>query len=218
MSNKSLPIFYSFRRCPYAMRARLALSSSGVQCEIREVVLKDKPDELLTISPKGTVPVLLTADGKVLEESLDIMFWALAQRDPANWYHGLNQQQRAETDALIANNDGEFKYYLDRYKYADRYPQHSQQFYRQQGEKTLLMLEQRLQQTRCLLSESWTLADIALLPFVRQFAFVDEAWFEQSAYPAVRQWLTDFLDSELFSHIMAKYPQWQTGDKPLLFP
>lgn len=200
------------------MRARLAIAQSGIQCELREVVLKDKPQQLIELSPKATVPVLLTADDKVIDESIDIAFWALAQHDPDNWYQSLTSEQHEQMLALIENNDGEFKYFLDRYKYADRYPEQDERFYREQGEKTLTRLEQLLTEHDCLLRDSWTLADIALLPFIRQFAFVDKAWFDSSPYPRVRAWLEAFLESDLFRSVMKKYPQWQQGDEPVVFP
>jgi glutathione S-transferase len=164
------------------------------------------------------VPVLVTAEGQVIDESIDIAFWALTQHDPDNWYQSLSSEQHETMLALIENNDGEFKYFLDRYKYADRYPEHSQRYYREQGEKTLTRLEQLLTENGCLLREYWTLADIALLPFIRQFAFVDKAWFDTSAYPRVQAWLADFLESDLFRTVMPKYPQWHEGDEPVLFP
>ncbi|MED5509865.1 MAG: glutathione S-transferase [Pseudomonadota bacterium] len=218
MTKQNLATLYSFRRCPYAMRARLAIAQSGIQCELREVVLKDKPQQLIELSPKATVPVLLTADDKVIDESIDIAFWALAQHDPDNWYQSLTSEQHEQMLALIENNDGEFKYFLDRYKYADRYPEQDERFYREQGEKTLTRLEQLLTEHDCLLRDSWTLADIALLPFIRQFAFVDKAWFDSSPYPRVRAWLEAFLESDLFRSVMKKYPQWQQGDEPVVFP
>lgn len=212
------PILYSFRRCPYAMRARLALAASGIKTKLREVVLKDKPEQLLAISPKATVPVLQTETGRVIDESIDIMRWALDKRDPLNWYQTLNRHQQIQCDELIANNDSEFKYYLDRYKYADRYPEYPEQYYREQGEKTLQKLESLLAENGCLLTNTWTLADIALLPFIRQFAFVDKDWFEQSPYPLVRDWLSEFLHSDLFASVMMKYEQWQEGQAMTLFP
>ncbi|WP_438969930.1 glutathione S-transferase [Methylophaga sp.] len=218
MFQQNHPILFSFRRCPYAMRARLALAASQIQCELREVVLKDKPEALLTLSDKATVPVLQTVNGDIIDESLDIMFWALNHNDPYNWYQTLDKGKKEQADNLIRHNDDEFKYYLDRYKYADRYPEHTEQYYRQQGEKTLTRLEKLLNQHGCLLQSDWTIADIALLPFIRQFAFVDKAWFEQSPYPAVRHWLDKFLQSDLFKSIMRKYPQWHAGDDIALFP
>ncbi|MBD3634114.1 MAG: glutathione S-transferase [Methylophaga sp.] len=218
MTEQNLATLYSFRRCPYAMRARLAIAQSGIQCELREVVLKDKPQQLIELSPKATVPVLLTADDKLIDESIDIAFWALAQHDPDNWYQSLTSEQHEQMLALIENNDGEFKYFLDRYKYADRYPEQDERFYREQGEKTLTRLEQLLTEHDCLLRDSWTLADIALLPFIRQFAFVDKDWFDSAPYPRVRAWLEAFLESDLFRTVMKKYPQWQEGDEPVVFP
>jgi glutathione S-transferase len=212
------PILYSFRRCPYAMRARLALAASGIKTELREVVLKDKPAELLAVSLKATVPVLQTETGRVIDESIDIMRWALDKRDPLNWYQTLDRRQQIQCDELIANNDGDFKYYLDRYKYADRYPEHPESYYREQGEKTLKNLESLLKENGCLLTEKWTLADIALLPFIRQFALVDKDWFNTAPYPLVRDWLNHFLQSELFASVMTKYEQWHAEQPQILFP
>ena len=214
----ALPILYSFRRCPYAMRARLAIASSKIPCELREVVLKDKPAQLISLSAKATVPVLHTTDGEVIDESIDIAYWALQQNDPQQWLQSLSMQQQEPLHELIALNDGEFKYFLDRYKYADRYPEHDEQYYREQGEKTLTKLETLLARNGCLLTTQWTLADIALLPFIRQFAFVDKAWFDSAPYPHVRRWLNDFLDSALFKQIMPKFAQWHEGDAPVRFP
>jgi len=212
------PILYSFRRCPYAMRARLAIATSGLQVELREVVLRDKPQPLIDISPKATVPVLITSDEQLIDESIDIMFWALQQSDPDGWLKDLNQEQRSVSKHIITNNDGEFKYYLDRYKYADRYPEHSQQYYRQQAEKTLMDLEQRLDSHDYLISEKLSIADMAVLPFIRQFAFADKTWFDQSPYPLLKQWLEEFITSELFANIMHKYPKWQQGQELQFFP
>lgn len=203
-------ILYSFRRCPYAIRARMAIAASGLQVKLREVVLRDKPQTLLDLSAKATVPVLLTSNQMVLDESLDIMFWALKQSDPDNWLNYVDQ-------ALIDNNDGTFKHWLDHYKYADRHPEQSQQYYRQQGEKILHNLEQCLGETRYLSSDQISFTDIAIFPFIRQFAFVDLTWFEQSPYPKLRQWLASFLDSELFQITMHKYQTWNNDDKILSF-
>src|SRR5690554_4217479 len=208
MSTK-LPILYSFRRCPYAMRARLVIALAGYQVELREVVLKDKPTALLEISPKATVPVLLQPDGKVMEESLDIMLWAAENH--AVW-QSLDQLQRKATFALIQENDVSFKQALDRYKYADHYPEHSEQYYRQQGEVFLVKLEHRLANQIGLVADSLTLIDFAILPFVRQFALVDWQWFSSADYPKLRGWLNGFLQSDLFTQIMIKYPPWQQGD------
>ncbi|MFW5451221.1 MAG: glutathione S-transferase [Methylophagaceae bacterium] len=204
-------VLYSFRRCPYAMRARLAIANSTIKVELREVVLKNKPQTLRDISPKATVPVLLTADKTVIDESLDIMLWALNQSDPDNWLSDINNE-------LIANNDGEFKHWLDRYKYADRYPEQSEYYYRQQAEKMLVILEQQLAENGCLVSAKLSLTDMAIFPFIRQFAFVDKAWFDSTPYPHVKTWLTSLIDSSLFRTIMVKYPAWQQGDELILLP
>ena len=194
------------------MRARMAIAISGIQVELREVVLGNKPQALLDISPKATVPVLLTAKNTVIDESLDIMMWALEQSDTDNWLGDINQ-------SLIDNNDQEFKYWLDRYKYADRHPEQSAQYYRQQGEKTLQVLERQLAKTRYLSRDNITFTDIAIFPFIRQFAFVDNTWFEQAAYPNLRQWLSIFLNSTLFQTTMYKYQPWQKEQPELiLFP
>ena len=190
-------VLYSFRRCPYAMRARMALRYSGVPLSIVEVSLKAKPAEMLVASPKGTVPVLVCADGSVIEQSLDIMHWALARHDPDNWLQpGCNE--------LIEANDTTFKVLLDRYKYAIRYPEHPMAFYRAQGAEFLQRLEDVLTRSPYLAGPALSLADVALAPFVRQFAHVDRDWFAQAPYPHLNAWLERFLASELFSSVMRK--------------
>jgi glutathione S-transferase len=218
MSDSELPVLYSFRRCPYAMRTRLGVANSHISVELREVVLRDKPQQLLDISPKATVPVLQLPDNTIIDESLDIMMWAIDQHDPNDWFNSLSDEQKTLSQKLIANNDGDFKYYLDRYKYADRYPEHTQEYYRQQAETFLQLLEQQLQQNGYLICDRLTLADIAILPFIRQFAFADKAWFDQSPYPLLQTWLGEFIESKLFTIIMNKYPAWKFGDKVTLFP
>lgn len=205
-------ILYSFRRCPYAMRARLAIITSRIRVELREVELRDKPSSLLDVSAKGTVPVLITTDRNVIDESLDIMFWSLQQSDPDGWLDNLTVEQKEFTLQLIENNDTEFKYYLDRYKYADRYPDYSKEYYRQKAEQFIQLLEERLATNNYLISSKISLADMAILPFIRQFAFVDKAWFDSAPYPKVRSWLQDFIESPLFVSIMTKYPKWQEQD------
>jgi glutathione S-transferase len=196
------PILYSYRRCPYAMRARMAIWAANIQVEVREISLREKPAHLLQISPKGTVPVLQLPDGTVLEQSLDIMQWALAQNDPQGW---LNADHDA-VNALITINDGEFKQALDRYKYPDRYPEHTQQFYRAQGEQFLQQLEHALTEHTFLLGASASMADIAIFPFIRQFAAVDAEWFAGSDYAKLRVWLEGWLQSPLFEKVMQKFP------------
>ncbi|PCR96235.1 glutathione S-transferase [Pseudomonas fluorescens] len=190
---------YSFRRCPYAMRARMALRYSGVPVEIVEVSLKAKPAEMLAISPKGTVPVL-DAEGQVIDESLEIMRWALAQNDPQGWLLG-GDSRIAE---LIETNDQVFKVHLNRYKYAERYPEQPMEVYRAEGALFLQKLDELLEGRDYLLSDHPCLADIALLPFVRQFAHVDREWFAQTPYVRLQGWLQRFLESDLFTAIMKK--------------
>ncbi|AMS17761.1 glutathione S-transferase [Pseudomonas chlororaphis] len=196
---------YSFRRCPYAMRARLALRYSGVPLEIVEVSLKAKPAAMLALSPKGTVPVL-SVDGRVIDESLDIMRWALAQNDPQDWLLKDDGPAQHRIDALIAENDQVFKLHLNRYKYAERYPEQPMEHYRGQGEVFLRQLDELLSQRDYLLADHPSLADMALAPFVRQFAHVDREWFAQTPYRHLQRWLQRFLESELFTQVMAKPP------------
>ena len=214
IGDSAYPILYSFRRCPYAMRARLAIAIAQVKVELREIELRNKPESLLLASPKGTVPVLLLENSEVIDESQDIMLWALQQHDPEHWLekHWLNQAEQ-----LIQWNDGEFKYYLDRYKYADRYPEHSGLEYREQGILFLMELERRLSQHLYLCGDHFSLADAAILPFIRQFAAVDTAWFETSPYPALKQWLNQFQTSRLFETVMTKYLPWKPDDPVLFF-
>ena len=205
----NLPILYSFRRCPYAMRARLAIANSNIAVELREVVLRNKPQQLLDISPKGTVPVLQLPDGKIIEESLDIMHWALSQNDRDNW---LSNSLTEDIKQLIQWNEGEFKCYLDRYKYADRYPEHNELFYRQKAEDFIAELETRLSQQAFLCGENCCIADISIFPFIRQFSNVDTNWFQSSNYQNLNQWLNGLVESDLFNSIMEKYPAWSVDD------
>ena len=210
-------IFYSFRRCPYAMRARLAVRYSQVEVELREVVLKDKPTSLLAYSPKGTVPVLVTHDKKVIDESRDIMHWALSQNDSHDWLRHDQPQLQKQINSLIDENDNEFKAILDKYKYADRHPEFTEAEYREQGCHFLEQLELLLTLHNNLIGDDINLADIAIFPFIRQFASVDKVWFEQSPYPKLRTWLARHTSSALFTDVMYKYPQWSAGDKAIYF-
>ncbi|SED68280.1 Glutathione S-transferase [Pseudomonas mohnii] len=194
---------YSFRRCPYAMRARMALRYSGVELSIVEVSLKAKPAEMLALSSKGTVPVL-NVDGRVIDESLEIMRWALAQNDPQDWLLKDDPQGQLTIAALIEANDQSFKVHLNRYKYAERYPEHAMAFYRAEGEVFLRKLDEMLDGHACLLADHPTLADVALMPFIRQFAHVDREWFAQTPYRRLQAWLQRFIESQLFTSIMAK--------------
>ncbi|MGO2089777.1 MAG: glutathione S-transferase [Oceanisphaera sp.] len=210
-----LHCLYSFRRCPYAMRARLGILFAKLQLELREITLKNKPAAMLAISPKGTVPVLQLQDGSVIEESQDIMMWALEQQDPAGLLEGPSLQQ---ANSLIAQNDQQFKHWLDRYKYADRHPDMSQTDYRQQGEVFLRTLEALLTKHPFLQGDKPTIADIAIMPFVRQFAHVDRDTFYKLPYPHLQQWLQDWLVHPLFLQAMTKYQPWQPGDETVIFP
>lgn len=205
-----LPILYSFRRCPYAIRARMAVHYAGVEVELREVLLKDKPAAMLSASSKGTVPVLVLPDGRVLDESYDVMCWALDQQDIDHWR---SRQLGAELNELVRVNDGEFKTHLDHYKYFDRFPMQSMEHYRSQAEKFLVVLEEKLTAQKYLLSETISLADVTIFPFIRQFAFVDKDWFDKSPYPKLKCWLNSFLNSELFLAVMEKHPVWQENLK-----
>ena len=211
------PVLYSFRRCPYAMRARLALLASGQRCELREVVLRDKPQAMLDASPKGTVPVLITREGQVLEESLDIMLWALQRHDPGLW---LTPQQGSLEDmlALIAQCDGEFKFHLDRYKYPERYTDADAQAHRTAATGFLQHLNAQLSATPYLFGSHPTLADMALAPFVRQFAQTDPDWFGTQPWPQLQAWLSAIVESAMFERIMQKYPPWSPGTAGVVFP
>ncbi|WP_367111579.1 glutathione S-transferase [uncultured Psychrobacter sp.] len=211
----SLHRLYSFRRCPYAMRARLGIVFADLQVELREIILKNKPPQMLTISPKGTVPVLQLSDGTVIEESREIMMWALTQQDPQGL---LDTEVINQANALISQNDNEFKYWLDRYKYADRHPDMTQTEYRQQGEVFLQVLEELLAKNTYLLGESITFVDIGIMPFVRQFAHVDREVFYNLPYPNLQRWLQEWLAHPIFLRVMTKYPPWQEGDEIVLFP
>ncbi len=206
----ALPVLYSFRRCPYAMRARLAVLASGVRVELREVVLRAKPAAMLAASPKATVPVLVLADGRVIDQSLAIMRWALAQGDPADWLAG-------DDRAAIDTNDGAFKHHLDRYKYADRHGTDGDA-HRDAAAALLVPLDDRLRGAPHLAGERPGLADAAILPFVRQFAAVDPDWFDAQPLAGVQGWLARFVASDALARIMIRVPPWQPGDPFRLFP
>ena len=207
-----MPCLYSFRRCPYAIRARLALAYSAIRVEIREVKLSNKPQEFLSLSPKATVPVLYLADGTLHEESLDIMYWALSISDPMQWL-----AEDSDSKELIRQNDEDFKSLLDSYKYANRFPQLSQLAHRRKAEYFMRLLEARLTDHTYLMGERLTITDVAIMPFVRQFAGVEPQWFQQCEYSAVRRWLNQQIDSNLFKSVMRKYSFWQPGDKTVYF-
>lgn len=190
----------------------MALASSDIRVELREVRLSDLPPQMLALSPKGTVPVLCLSDDRVIDESIDVMRWSLARSDPQGWL-----VSDADSEEWIRRNDEEFKPLLDRYKYADRYPEMSREAHRARAESFITELEGRLRSQPFLAPGRFGLVDAAILPFVRQFAGVEPKWFEQSDYPALRGWLEAVLASEFFDLVMRRYPFWVDGDAPMYF-
>jgi glutathione S-transferase len=205
------PILWTFRRCPYAIRARLALASSGVKVELREILLRDKPKAFLQTSPSGTVPTLHLPD-QVIDESLEIMVWALGQNDPQQ----LLDMPQVGWD-LIATNDGPFKDALDHTKYATRYPDLNIQEERSKAASYLRNLDEQLDRRSWLFGDRPTLADLALLPFVRQFAHIDRAWFDEQGWQNLAAWLDRFLESDAFLRVMNKYTPWTEGETTIWF-
>ncbi|WP_206199096.1 glutathione S-transferase [Thiomicrorhabdus indica] len=210
------PILYSYRRCPYAMRSRLAIYFSGVKVEQREIVFWDKPEPMLQASPKGTVPVLVLPEsenlpaGKVIDESWEIMQWALRESDllPAG--------QKDQINHWLQQNDFEFKGHLDAYKYPDDFPEIENKQARQKGEVFLQKLELALQSSSYLLGEELSVVDLAIFPFIRQFAHVDKIWWQSANYPALKTWLNKHLESDYFKAVMKNRPVWQKGHSALL--
>jgi glutathione S-transferase len=207
-----LPVLYSFRRCPYAIRARLAILSAGMSCNIREVNLANKPADMIMASPKATIPVMVLPDGTVIEESLDIMSYALGRNDP----EGLMLDIDDNSQALVQAYDETFKYHLDRYKYPDQ-SHEDPAVHRGAALEMLFALEQRLTQNTYILGSTCSLIDIAIFPFVRQFSAVDEAWFAQQDIIKVQAWLAGFLASVDFERAMVNLTAWKTGDADTLF-
>ena len=210
------PILYSFRRCPYAMRARLALLVSGIRCEMREITLAHKPSNMLEASPKGTVPVLVLKD-RVLDQSFDIMHWALGQNDPEGWSTS-GQTLDEEARALVRMCDEAFKTHLDRYKYPNRYDLPNGLADREAGSVYLDQLNTKLMQSKFLMGAKWSWVDAAVAPFVRQFARTDRAWFDAQAWTTLQNWLTQFEQSDNFSSVMHRYKIWYEGARPVAFP
>ena len=213
-SKNNLPILYSFRRCPYAMRARMAIHISGQKCELREVLLRDKPPSMLEYSAKGTVPVLILQDGKVIDESLDVIDWALNLNDPDDWQRSKDTKKTKE---LIKINDGEFKYHLDRYKYSKRYDNEDPEFHRKKCLKFIESVNNELNNSKYIFDDNISYADIVVLPFIRQFRIADIEWFDSLPYDNLKKWLSSFLDSSLLHSIMKKYDLWKEGDKSIVF-
>jgi len=213
---------YSFRRCPYAIRARYTIAVVGISIELREVVLKSKPQALLSLGGRSSVPQLIDTEGVRYSESLDVMLWALSQHHNSSVSRVLwpeSMLQRNKIMAWIQYNDRFFKYWLDHYKYADRFPEFGEEYYRNKGEIFLKRLNKRLERSAFLFGNDCCLADIAIFPFVRQFAAVRPSWFDLSEYSHVRLWLENFLSSDLFKlTVMKKVPVWQAGQEMILFP
>ena len=211
MSNPA--ILWSFRRCPYAMRARLAIKASGFSVGLREIVLRDKPAPFLAASAKGTVPVLVLPEGRVIDESLDVMFHVLGANDPQGWldiYHTDTSFVEAELDAL----DHQFKHHLDRYKYATRYDDVDETEHRTKGAAFLAKWNDKLQNQAALSGDKMGLLDFATLPFIRQFRIADPTWFDAQDWPHLQAHLHRFLESSLFLSVMEKYKPWaETGDE-----
>lgn len=206
-------VLWSFRRCPYAMRGRMGLKVSGLDYEHREIILRDKPQEMLDASPKGTVPVYIKDNGQVIEESLDLLKWALCQNDALGWL----DCDPGAASAMIEANDTTFKHHLDRYKYASRYSDTAKRGdtdlnHRIEAEKYIQSLEDRLAEAPFLLGDKQTIADIAIFPFMRQFANVEPDWWAGAPYPKTRDWLKRHIESVLFKSIMTKYPLWKKAD------
>jgi len=198
------PILYSYRRCPYAMRARMALKYSGIELEHREIELRNKPQSMMDASPKGTVPVLLV-NQLVLDQSLDIMHWAIGQSDPDGWSN-VNDEV-AQT--WIEKNDGRFKALSDQYKYPNRYPELDQEAVLSEALQLMLLpMEKALQHSQYLLGEKMSWVDVAIFPFIRQFSMVNPSQFDQLPLPATKKWLKQHLESELFNSVMHKHPTW----------
>jgi glutathione S-transferase len=201
------------------MRARLALKSSRTDVRLREIVLRDKPDEFLKVSAKATVPVLVLEDGTVLEESRDIMFWALHHQDPEGWLK-IYLDDPVKCKTFLDRLDGPFKTHLDRYKYASRYGdgKAEAETHRREGAAFLNEIDSRLSRAACLSGDTAGLLDFAALPFVRQFRGVDADWFDRQDWPHLHPWLQDFLNSERFATIMEKYRPWrETGGEGIPF-
>lgn len=198
------PVLYSFRRCPFAMRSRMALDAAAVSFEHREILLRNKPRQMIEASPKGTVPVLVLNNGEVIDESLDIMRWALDYHDPENW-----RQSNQATQEFIALCDGPFKHHLDRYKYASRYAQEDSLYHREHAQKILQLFDIQIQKHGFLAGTQPNIADVATFPFIRQFSIADPSYFHQLELPALQKWLTFWLESTRFQRIMKKHPIFQ---------
>lgn len=212
-----LPVLYTFRRCPYAIRARLAIYASGYQCQLREVFLRDKPAAMIEASPKATVPVLIDKDNNIIDQSLDIMLHVLNTHDPMGWLVDEPDGQQKILQ-LIDETETKFKPHLDLYKYASRSENPNPELHRSRAFEFLNKLELRLSNNDYLFGAKKTLADFAILPFVRQFAQTDRSWFDKQHSPHLHPWLQEFENSDLRSNVMKKYAAWTLGDTEICFP
>ena len=211
------PILWSFRRCPFAIRARLAIVASGQIVQLREILLREKPTTFLAASPKGTVPVLDLCDGRIIDESRDIMFWALDKNDPEGWLD-VWRRQPDRVELFLDKLDGSFKNNLDSYKYASRHDASLARLHRNDGEKFLITLNEMLEQTGALSGRNLGLMDFASLPFVRQFRSADPEWFDAQSWQHLSRWLDSFIHSAGFNQVMQKYLPWYEGAKEVSFP
>jgi len=213
----SHPILYSLRQCPYAMRARIGLLLAKQPVVLRDIVMTNIPTEMLTVSPKGTVPVLVLTDSSVIEESLDIMLWALQQNDPDNLLYSHECEALDNMLTLIKRCDSEFVDALKKYKAASRYHDSNILSYRQQCEIFINNLEESLTKHHFIMGDSASLVDFAILPFIRQFSNVDKKCFKQSPYPRLQHWLENHYQNPLFARAMTKYPQWLDSKEVVIF-
>lgn len=218
MPNPSaLPVLYSLRRCPYAMRGRMGIALSKQQVLLREIVTKDKPSELLASSPKGTVPVLVLSDGNVIEQSLEVMMWALHRNDPQDLLRLSNPSLSKQIHQLIQQNDNEFIGHLEKYRASVRYRNDDIEQRRNLCEAFISELEAKLARHDYLFGDSPSLADFAVMPFVSQFVRVEKKWFVQSEYQNVGRWLRSHLESKLYTQVMKQYPLWNDTKQDCLF-
>lgn len=219
MIKMTLPVLYSLRHCPFAMRARIAIFKSQKSVELRDVKLTSKPAAMLTASPKGTVPILVVSSSQIIDESLNVMLWSLDQSDPDNLLqqHAASSSNLPQLLAFIATYDDEFKACIERYKCAKRYHEPNLEECRKACEVYTQDLEARLSKHNYVMGAKESLADIAILPFIRQFAKVERKWYVQAAYPNLKRWLNSYLQSAMFNKVMAQYPLWEEGNDAVVF-
>lgn len=211
------PILYSLRQCPYAMRSRLGILHAQQSVILRDIEMNNKPEEMLSISPKGTVPVLLLSDGSVIDESLDVMVWALTQSDPNNLLYSQDETKLTQMLDVINQNDNEFVEALQKYRAASRYHDTNEVECRERCCEWLMTIEQALSQHAYIMGETPSLVDYAILPFIRQFSRVDKKWYAQAPLPYLRAWLVSHYNDPTFSKAMFTHPKWQQGADDIIF-